>query len=226
MAALSDRVILRSWPKLVFIWPTAAAAFACGLAGLEWPELREWQGAAFLVVFAANAFVLSFEFGRAASLAAAFAAIGLGSGAVLLNQRFAYVEPLSRWLASRDLSATPDFYFGIGGSLASMLLGMFVVTRFDYWVLSPNELVHKRGLLGDLERFPTTGLKLNKEIHDVFEYLIARAGRVVLAVPGQDRPIVLENVIGIQRIERRAAELLNASVVRLAEGGGRWPSSG
>lgn len=224
MTNTPDKIVLRSWPKLVFCWPTAISALACGASGIAWPEHREWQGAAFLLMFASNMLVLSFEFGRAASLAGAFATMALGAGAVLLNQQYGFIGPLSEWIAAGSFWATPEFYFALGGTLCALLAGMFFVTRFDYWVLSPNELVHKKGLLGDLERFPTNGLKLNKEIDDIFEYLIARAGRIVLVPSGPHRPIVLENVIGIQRIERQATELLSASLVRLADNDSQWAS--
>ena len=57
--------------------------------------------------------------------------------------------------------------------------GAAIETRFDYWEVLHNELLHHHGPFGDLERFPAPQLKLDKEIPDIFEYLVLRSGRLI-----------------------------------------------
>ena len=191
------------------------AALTCGFYTLVSPEKAALAGSIFLIISAFNLLVLSFEFGRASSLSFALGALALIVCLIFLNQQYGFIEPLQNWLKQRNFSAEPEFYFAIGGIQLLMLVGMFVSTRFDYWQLSGNELIHKTGFLGDIERFSTAGLKLNKEITDVFEYLIGGGGRIILVIPGNSRPIVLENVLGIRKIEKFANQVLDARVVRL-----------
>jgi hypothetical protein len=143
--------------------------------------------------------------------------MGLGSMLILLNQRYPIFRPLHAWLYQREINASLEFYAILSGGLTLMYVGIFLRTRFDYWTLSSGELVHRRGFLGETERFSTAGLKLRKEITDVLEYLVLGAGRIVLTIPGQPFPIVLENVFGCNQVEVFAEAVLDPRVVRLEE---------
>ncbi|QDU63555.1 hypothetical protein Pan216_44350 [Planctomycetes bacterium Pan216] len=216
-----EKLIIRPWPKMFFLWPSAIFALfmslAQKLAPISWQEV--W-GCSFLVVLAINLMVLTFEFPRATSLTVAVAVVAIVLGLLLLNHQFTIIEPLKLFIQARDVYASYEFYlfyFYLNGLLFA---GMFCVTRFDYWELTPNSLVHHQGILGDQKRYPTTGLKLNKEISDVFEYLLAGAGRVVMDVPGESRPVVLENVLNIGRVERLSDQILDARMVRIEGTGG------
>jgi hypothetical protein len=99
-----------------------------------------------------------------------------------------------------------------------LFTGMYIITRFDYWELSSNELVHHQGMLGDVERFTTAGLKLNSELGDVFEYVLWGAGRIVMTPAGSQRPIILDNVPNITGVTRAADNILGYRTVRF-EGG-------
>ena len=114
---------------------------------------------------------------------------------LLIQQLPEQILPLKHFLSNLDLVASWQFYLAIFIMYVVLLIGMYGVTRFDYWELSPNEIIHHHGVLGDVERFSTAGLKLNKEIHDIFEYLLAGAGRIILVIPGQLRPVILDNVL-------------------------------
>ena len=96
---------------------------------------------------------------------------------------------------------------------------MFINTRFSYWEIQPNEILHHHGFLGDVHRYPTRGLRMKKEITDVLEYILLRAGTLVLDPQGEERPIVLENVIGLNKVEDKIHRLLGTLKVRLDTGG-------
>lgn len=214
--ARSTMLVIRSWPKMIFLWPTAMVALVAGIVtGLSggWDETF---GHIFVVCFFLNLAVLTFDFPRSTSLTIFITVITLGLGVVLLNQQFGIIEPLQQWLASLDVNASPEFYISIFASMLILYIGMAIVTRFDYWELTSNELIHHTGLLGDVERFSTAGLKLNTELNDVFEYVLAGAGRIIINIPGQQRPYVLDNVLRINRVLSVSQELLSRRIVEVS----------
>lgn len=219
-AKLTRFLRFRAWPKMIFLWPTAVVSLAMGLATHMSPEsYHEYWGGLFMVVFGLNLLVLTFEFPRATSLTLAVVVVAIVLGLFLLNQFLDIIPALGDLIESLQISASHDFYYTFFVIQIILFIGMYVQTRFDYWELSPNELIHHRGMLGDIERFSTAGLKLNCELNDVFEFLLAGAGRVVLQIPANPRPIVLENVLNISRVTRAADEILEARSVRLDAGG-------
>lgn len=215
--AKSKKIHFRSYPKIVFAWPVALGALGAGAATIVRPERMNQIGLVFAAVALVNLAVLAFEFSRGRTMTVALGAMGLGSTLVLLNQRYPIFRPLHLWMGQRQIHASAEFYFMLASGFGAVFVGIFLKSRFDYWTLTASELVHRRGFLGESERFSTSGLKLRKEITDVLEYLVLGAGRVVLSIPGQAYPIVLDNVLGCQRVERFAEEVLDARIVRIEQ---------
>ncbi len=213
-----NTIVIRSWPKLIFMWPTAVLALLFGILTIVAPGWENIYGAIFLVCMALNLTVLTFDFPRSTSLTVFIAVVVVVLGLILLNQHFAIIKPLENWLAGLKMNASRDFYFAIAIMMGLMYAAMAFVTRFDFWEITSNELIHRTGLLGDVERFSTAGLKLNTEIRDVFEYVLAGAGRVIMNIPGNPRPIVLDNVLRIKRLMEQSKELLSRRVVQVASG--------
>jgi hypothetical protein len=215
-SSTSTVLVIRSWPKLIFMWPTAAISLLMGLFMMMMPDWANVWGAVYLITFALNLVVITFDFPRSTSLTIFVAIVTVVLGMILLNQQFAIIAPLQGWLASLEVGATRDFYFIITTIMLLLFAGMVIVTRFDYWELTSNELIHHTGLLGDVERFSTAGLKLNTEIHDVFEYLLAGAGRIIMNIPGNPRPVVLDNVLRISYLLQHSKEILSRRVVQVS----------
>lgn len=214
------KLTIRAWPKMIFLWPTALLSLFMALANYFAPDWQNVWGGAFLCVLGLNLLVLTFEFPRATSLTLALGGAALVLLLLLLNHSFAVIGPLEEFFVNRNVHASTEFYVFFLMLLIGLFAGMFAMTRFDYWELTANELVHHHGLLGDIERFSTAGLKLNKEISDVFEYILAGSGRVIMILPGNPRPIVLENVLGISKVAAVSDRILDARVVRLETPGG------
>lgn len=211
-----DRVVIRALPKAVFLYPTLLAAIVAGSGmSLELASADVW-GTAFVVVFALNVVVLAFEFPRTTSLTLFFLGIATVLGAVLINQRIVFLPELESWVGRIAPEANSQFYWLIVATLGLVLLLTAILHRWvDYWEIYSNELIHHHGLLGNLERYPAPGIKLEKEITDVFEFFILGAGRLVLTVPSEGRAIVLENVPGINRVERQMKEVLGVTEVEI-----------
>ncbi|XZE55434.1 hypothetical protein SH139x_001445 [Planctomycetaceae bacterium SH139] len=213
-------VVIRSWPKMIFLWPTALTSLIAGLLTWFAPDWSGTLGHIFVLIFTLNLAVLTFDFPRSTSLTIFIAVISLGLGVILLNQQFGIIAPVQSWFASLDIAASSGFYLAIFVAMLVLFTGMAIVTRFDYWELTNNELIHHTGLLGDVERYSTAGLKLNTELNDVFEYLLAGAGRIIMNIPGHPRPFVLDNVLRINKVLVVSKDLLSRRIVEVSQSGG------
>lgn len=213
----NPRVILRSWPKMFFLWPTALLSLVMTILNYLMPgeDVRDIWGGIFLLAFAVNMLVLTFDFPRTTSLLAVAISITVVLLLMLLNQTFAIIPFISNFIHARDIYASTEFYLFFFIINVILFAAMSIAVRFDYWEVTGNELIHHHGLWGDLERFSTTGLKFNKEIADMFEYILARSGRVILLSPMMRHPVILSNVLNIDSVIRRADKVLDASTVRV-----------
>ena len=215
-----ERVFIVPYPKVVFLYPT----FLCGLVAAIWMSfLDPLEGnppvvlsSVFLMILAINLIVLTLDFPRATSLTLFF----IGATSFLGLMLMAIMRP--DWLpVLRDLvsgirpAANATFFWVITGLLGGVFVVVKVKIQFDYWEVRRNELLHHHGVLSDLRRYPTAGLQVNKEINDVFEYLLLRSGTLTLRPQGENRMFVLENVPMIGAKEEKITRLLSAMRVKV-----------
>lgn len=213
---IPDKVVLRAWPKMLFLWPAALLALAAGIGTymtMDTNNLWEFWGSLFLTIFALNLMIVTFEFPRSTSLTLVLACVALAWILVEINRRYNIIAPLRNFFESLELTARPDFFFAIFVVYVLLLIGMFISTRFNYWEISNNELIHHKGLMQDVERYSTDGLQYTKQITDFFEYLIGGSGRLIVQTPTIGQPIVLENVIGINKVARTLDLMLESQRV-------------
>jgi hypothetical protein len=219
-----DRIILVSWPKVVFLYPSFLAAIVAGVVS-AWkdgstvgPESTAVVAVSlfFLIVLASNLIILAFDFPRGTSLTVFFAAM---SGVLVFWLLYTFYPgwfpSFVAVLESIKPVANPTFYFFYVSVLGLIYLGVFLTRPFDYWEVRGNELLHHRGILSDLVRYPTERLKVEKEISDVFEYILLRSGTLILTPRDAHRPIVLENVLSITKKEKELARLLSTIDVKI-----------
>ncbi len=110
-----------------------------------------------------------------------------------------------------------ELYFGFFIYFALVFVGVFINTRFNYYEIRHNEILHHTGFLGRVKRFPSPNLKMTTEITDVFEYLLLRSGRIILFPASEREAIVLANVINVNKIERAVLELLGSLSVEIEQ---------
>ncbi|MGQ9592593.1 MAG: hypothetical protein ACUVYA_20120 [Planctomycetota bacterium] len=219
-----DAIVIRSWPKAIFFYPVLVTCFVCGayqrLANLP-PEapFSELAGLVFFIVFVLNVLVIAFEFSRFKTLALVFFLIALVFLLLYLSTRYSVFQFLRDLFAEFHLSASSSLYFALGTYFLVLFAMIWVNTRFNYWIIRSNEIVHKEGFLGDTRRFPSPNLKLEKEIPDVFEWLLLRSGRIVLYPSSEKQAIALEHVIGVNRAEKAIQNLLSTLAVEIERGG-------
>jgi hypothetical protein len=218
-------VLLIPYPKIVFLYPLLIAAVlaAIVLGLMHEPSTTESTAARivsilFLGALTLNFVILAFDFPRTTSLTLLFLAVAVVLGAILLFTFHPGLMPvLAGWLGLFHPLANPTFYWAFAAILGVNYLLMLLAVRFDCWEVRPNELLHHHGFLSNLERFPAPNLRIDKEINDVFEYLLLGSGRLILQASDERRAIVLDNVPRIRKKEEAISRMLGAIQVQVRE---------
>ncbi|MGE0707988.1 MAG: hypothetical protein AB7N76_14830 [Planctomycetota bacterium] len=221
-------VVIRSRPKVVFLYPLLLAALVAGIwtqgslaSGVALDAISLAPGRIFFWVFVFNMLALSFDFTRGE-----FVALVLFFGVTILsillldqNLDVGIVLHAKAALGWINLRAHHHLYYLIALALTLVFLGVWVQGWFDYWEISHNEILHHKGFMGDLKRYPAPNLQLQKEIPDLFEHCLflpfGGAGRIVIHPQGSERSVVLDNVIGVNRIEARIQHMLSSLQVKV-----------
>ncbi|RLS57769.1 MAG: hypothetical protein DWH91_03705 [Planctomycetota bacterium] len=184
---------------------------------IQHPRGPIMMGAIFLVVLLVNVVVISFDFPRTTSVTLAAIAAAILLGVLLLSKYYENLIPfVSDLLAMLKPEANAMFYYCYAFGMLMIYGCVKINAKFDYWELRHNELLHHHGFMSDLERHPTAALKVNKEIKDIFEYMLLKSGRMILQAGGNQRPIVLENVFFIDKKEQQITSLLGTVQVQIA----------
>ena len=86
---------------------------------------------------------------------------------------------------------------------------MIISTRFEYYKIERNEIIHKKGIFSSADRFPVKSLRFKKEIPDVFEFFMLRAGRFTIMPGKADEVMILPTVLNINKREEQLDWLLS-----------------
>ncbi len=216
-----EPVLLVSYPKIVFLYPSVLAGlfgaiYMWALGNDPGAEYARLPARIFLAVLTINLVVVSFDFPRTTSLTWFFAAV---AASVALWTIFHLNPDLALGFHERLSRITPRanaaFYFIYTFSILFLFICVIISRRFDYWEVRGNELLHHHGVLSDMERFSAPNLRIDKEINDVFEYMLLRSGRLIMHPSQERRAIVLENVMFINQKEDRITQMLGALQVRV-----------
>ena len=218
-----ERVFLVSYPKVVFLYPTflAAVVAAIWMGFFSQPLDPAHKSAAvisilFLGLLAINLVILAFDFPRTTSLTLFFFVAAVVMGLVLLFTfrpelwpKITHVLDSVSSAGQRDVLLDRGWHSGgdPGGGLAGgavRLLGSPAQrTPASSWFLS------------NLERLAAPNLRIDKEINDIFEYLLLRSGRLILQASNERRAIILDNVPFITKKEEDITRMLGALQVQV-----------
>ncbi len=198
------RVIVRSYPKVIFFWLTWLMSLVAGVIGGG-----QHLGTVWMCVFAFNLLVISFDFNEVVSvmLLAIVAAI------LIAGLHWGFLGFVGDWFRDLQLAMSRSFYFTMFGLFTIFFAVVFVKTRFDYWEFRYNEVIHRRGMFADIKRYSTEDLRWFKEIPDVLERILAGSGRMILTTPRESAPIVIEHVLRIGSIDEQVADILGTKRV-------------
>jgi hypothetical protein len=219
------RILLIPYPKFIFMYPTLIVAIIAsivlwlgGYKGVVDPSQTTpvVMTGIFIAVMMANLFVIVFDFPRATSLTLVFVVTTLMMGLWLLFLwRPGMMPSVGDWLKSIRPVANATFFLCMSIAMGLMYVAVFVSTRFNYWELSNNELLHHHGLLSDLKRYPAPNLRVDKEINDVFEYVLLGSGRLILHPSTEKRSIVLDNILFVGSKEAEMTKMLGSIKVKI-----------
>lgn len=218
-----ESVIIRPWPKVVFLYPTLVAALLFFLMSALWthPDATPPQlaspvlGNTFMLILALNLLVFSFDFSRIKSITIVVLLVAVALAIAWADTKWPVVGFFSRLLSSIDIQMNTAFYGFFSAVLAFIMLLVLINTRFNYYEVNARELLHHHGYLGDVKRWSTDGMEMNKEIYDLVEFGLLGSGRLIFLPSSSREAIVIDNVIKVNRIEERVKDLLSIVAVRL-----------
>ncbi|MBD3214850.1 MAG: hypothetical protein GF311_19720 [Candidatus Lokiarchaeota archaeon] len=174
-----EYVIIRSYSKIIFFYPLFLTSLVLGVIQLFYDETLAILGFIWMIVFFINLFVTAFNISSTKFFVLVLAiiiVILLLVFFVLPNVAFTIFIPPGEF----NIEMTMQFYFITAAILGFMLLLAFLETRINFWKLERNELYHEQGIFAEADRYPVRDLRFKKNIPDVFEYLILRAGSITL----------------------------------------------
>ena len=201
-----EEVFIRSYPKVIFMYPLLITSFILWLLQLLSPnDPIQIYGTIWMIVLFTNLFIMAFDFSSAK-----FFVLVLVVVVVALLVVFLVLPNLSISIGTLNINFKlyPQFYAIISLILAVILGLVWLSSRFDYWKIERNEIYHKNGIFSTAERVPTKSLRLKKEIPDVFEFFVLRAGSITL-MPGHGDVIPLRTVLNINKKEHQIDNLLS-----------------
>ena len=203
------RVVVRPLPKVIFFYLTWIASLVFGLISSTSSEMPRHLGTVWMLIFALNLVVISFDFSEVMG----FAVFALILMLVFAGLYFGFLGFFGRFVGNLDVEMNATFYYTMFGLFSVIYIVVFVRSRFEYWEFRNNEVLHRTGLFGQIKRYSTEDLRWFKEVPDVVERLLLGSGRMVLTTPSERTPIVIEHVIGIGTVDDRITELLGTKNV-------------
>ncbi len=212
-------ISIRLWPKIPVLYPVALAALICGIISLNSPVGSQTQhvvAIAFLGVLAFSLFTLTIDVGFTWALAWALGVVIVGLLLFIVNIYTTFLKDILPFLANFKPEINAHAYFTVVVVWLLLMLVGFIIARFHYVKVEPNEIIMVGGVLDKRRRYSTTGVRYTKEITDVFEYYLPfiRAGRLVLRFPNEEEPVILENVLHMDQVIKRMEEI--TSVMQVA----------
>lgn len=225
-----EPLVIRGYSKVVFFWPLAAVSllffFVSGgwwfdpLAAGDVPanaanlETIHTLGLWWMIVFAFNLLVFGYDFGRSNFITFVVSVVAVVLAITILDFLFSgsVWGGVIDFFGGLKIRLNAYFYLCVA-SILSFFLGLaWINSRFDTWTISSNELIHKHGFLGDVRAYSTIHMHVEKEIPDVFEWLLFGSGRLIFK-PGNattkgEEVLIVENVFRINRAEKRVKDAM------------------
>ncbi|MFX1495888.1 MAG: hypothetical protein ACFFBH_00030 [Promethearchaeota archaeon] len=203
---MEEKIYLRSYSKVIFFYPLLVTSLVLFLIqyfiGIDEPGL----GAIWITVFFANLFVIAFD-----TSSTKFFIILLAIIVIILLFTFLF-HPLAilSQIFSFEVTITMSyqFYLSVSIILALSFLISWIATRFDYWTLERNEVIHKKGIFVSAVRYPTKSLRIKKTIPDIFELILLRSGAIHLIL-GDQEAVYLDTILNINKKAKRIDYLLS-----------------
>ena len=209
-----ERMIIRTYPKIsVMLYTLGILALIFGIVELIAPftEVYRALGLVFVLAYFFLTLTMAFEFTEAKFLLI----IALIAILVLLYVLLGYMGILPSGGGLENvyeqlyLIIEPQAYLGIAIVSFFVLFLIWLSTRFNYWIIEPNQVIHRTGIIGKIERYSTSEMKFAIDIKDVFEYIFFfGSGTLILDFPTERRTFALALVPKIKEVEEKLKRIL------------------
>jgi len=201
-----EKIILRSYSKVIFFYPLFLTSIILFLIQYFSGMDKSILGAIWVTMFFANLFIIAFDTSSTKFFILLLIAIILIILFAFIFHPNAVISQI--WSFEVSIIMSYQFYLTTTVILASIFLVAWIATRFDYWKLERNEVIHKKGIFISAERYPTKSLRIKKEIPDIFEFFLLRSGSIHL-VFGKGDVIYLDTVLNVNKKEKQLDYLLS-----------------
>ena len=200
-----SEIYLRNYPKVIFFYPLLVTSLILFLIQV-FIAPNTVLGYIWFIVFFVNIFVTAFDFSSTK-----FFVLILAIVIIVLIVAFLVLPNFTFSLTGiqLDLALPYEFYMFMTIILAFILGIVLISTRFEYFKIERNEIIHKAGIFSSAERFPVKSLRFKKEIPDVFEFFMLRAGRMTIMPGKADEVMILPTVLNINKREEQLDWLLS-----------------
>ncbi len=219
-----DRMVIRSFSSMILLIPTFITTLILFTVqiilnnrrgGIDDPSVTINEGymniigIVFYTVLAMNLILIAFDFDRMLTLILALLVVIVVVVLILVNVYTGFVQNLIANFPDIKIYLSTQFYFVFMLLLFFILVFTLLKSLFNYYIIEGNELIHRKGLGGGVERFPATNMGVKKEYPDIIEMLLFRSGTLILTPPKVEHAIVLKNVIGINKKVKEMNEILS-----------------
>ncbi|MFX1259015.1 MAG: hypothetical protein ACFFAN_14245 [Promethearchaeota archaeon] len=200
-----NEIYLRTYPKIIFFWPLLITSFVLWLIQ-AFIDPSSILGYVWFIVFFVNIFVTAFDFSSTK-----FFVLILAIVIIILIVVFLVLPNFTVDLTGIELNlGLPWEFYMLMTVILALILGIVVIsTRFEYYKVERNEIIHKAGIFSSAERFPVKSLRIKKEIPDVFEFFMLRAGKLTIMPGRADEVMILNTVLNINKREAQLDWLLS-----------------
>jgi hypothetical protein len=222
--APQDKVVVRSYTKGIYFYPTMIVGFILFLVDeyakdvilntftdLDQNDYLNYIAAIWFVIFTFNLIVISFDF----TLGKVFTGSVL-LFAVILVYSVAFPSglgmPSIQQLLNFGGGASSAFYLWISLTVLIIIVIDLIRARFDYWVFTSNRIEHHRGIFEREMSFSAQNSRVTTQTDDIFERVLFLAGTIFVQDPDR-RVWQIANVFGANGKDKRIQDLL--SVVRV-----------
>ncbi|MFX1391313.1 MAG: hypothetical protein ACFE9Z_14705 [Promethearchaeota archaeon] len=201
-----SEIFIRNYPKVIFFYPLLITSFVLFLIQIIANVEILVLGYIWFIVFFVNIFVTAFDFSSTK-----FFVLILAVVIIVLIVAFLVLPNFTFTLTGIQIDlALPHEFYLLMTLILAFILGIVVISsRFDYYKIERNEIIHKAGIFSSAERFPVKSLRFRKEIPDVFEFFMLRAGRFTIMPGKADEVMILPTVLNVNKKEEQLDWLLS-----------------
>lgn len=208
-----EYIIIRGYPETLFFYPSMIIGFIAFIIEMLMrdnpdPEMSKFIGTFFFAVFAFNFIIVAFDFGVGKTALIASSIIIAILAFIILQDQMDLDLGINFSLP--NISATVDFYFFFTVLVFIHLIIIYIYSRLDYWMISPTEIYHHRGILGDEKRFGNAQhAHIEKTTPDIFEKMLFLSGDLFIKPETDPHIYRIPNVFRLNAKESEIRKILS-----------------